>query len=80
MPWQLESWQWARDILAPVELERGAERVPEREPQNAAHHPFPQVIHRCGAYRDNPRRTQLAAPARRQREDDLLRLASADPV
>ena len=50
-PAQLERRQRIRDRLAPAELERGAERVPEREPQDAAHHPFPQVIHRSGAYR-----------------------------
>ncbi len=50
MPWQLERGQRIGDILAPTELEGSAERVAEREPKNAAHHPFPQVIHRFGAY------------------------------
>ena len=45
MPRQLERRQRIGDLLAPAELERGAERVPEREPEDAAHHPFPQVIH-----------------------------------
>ncbi len=42
------------DILASSELERGAERVSDRQAQNAPDHTFPQLIHRFGAYRPCP--------------------------
>ena len=41
----LERGQRIGDLLAPTELERRPERVPERQPQDATDHPFPQVIH-----------------------------------
>ena len=47
--------------LAPAELERRPERVPERQPEDASHHPFPQVIHRFGAYRHGPQQGPLVA-------------------
>ena len=54
LPRQLERGQRVGDLLASPELERGPERVPQREPENAADHPFPQVIHGSGAYRAGP--------------------------
>jgi hypothetical protein len=54
MPRQLEHRQRIGDLLAPAELERRPQSVAQREPQNAANHPFPQVIHRFGAYRRCP--------------------------
>jgi hypothetical protein len=44
-PTSLERWQRIRYVLAPAELERRPERVPQRQPQDASDHPFPQVIH-----------------------------------
>ena len=45
LPGELERRDGRGDLLAPAELERRAQGVPERQPQDAAHDPFPQVTH-----------------------------------
>jgi hypothetical protein len=60
-PSPLERRQGIGDLFAPTELERRAECVPERQPQNAPDHPFLQVIHDGAAYRQGSERTPLVA-------------------